>query len=62
MNEMVCCRAMSFRAWTVETYLRLLQYLGRAPKDMDKFTSKMKTLQELDALAAERGNGTVLFS
>jgi len=56
-------RAMSFRAWMVETYIRVLQYLGRVPKDMDKFTSKLKTLEELDTIAAESGpNRTVSFS
>lgn len=53
-------RAMSFRAWMVESYLQILQYLGRAPKDMDKLTSKLKTLHELDAIAAERAKRTVL--
>lgn len=54
---------MSFRAWMVETYIRVLQYLGRVPKDMDKFTSKLKTLEELDTIAAESGpNRTVSFS
>ena len=51
---------MSFRAWIVESYLEILQYLGRAPKDMDKFTSKLKTLHELDAIATERAKRTVL--
>lgn len=55
-------RAMSFRAWMVESYLQILQYLGRAPKDMDKLTSKLKTLHELDAIAAERAKRTVLVS
>jgi len=56
-------RAMSFRAWMMETYIRVLQYLGRAPKDMDKLTSKLKTLHELDTIKAQRPNqGTVSFS
>jgi len=56
-------RAMSFRVWMVETYIRVLQYLGRVPKDMEKFTSKLKTLEELDTIAAESGpNRTVSFS
>ena len=53
---------MSFRAWMVESYLQILQYLGRAPKDMDKLTSKLKTLHELDAIAAERAKRTVSVS
>ena len=56
-------RAMSFRAWMVETYIRFLQYVGRAPKDMDKLTSKLKTLHELDSIAAQRSDHrTVSFS
>ena len=47
----------------LETYIRILQYLGRAPKDMDKLTSKMKTLHELDTVKAQQPNqGTVSFS
>ena len=53
---------MSFRAWMVESYLQILQYLGCAPNDMDKLTSKLKTLHELDAIAAERAKRTVLVS
>lgn len=49
-------RALSFRAWIVETYIRVLQYLGRAPEGMDKLTSKLKTLHDLDATAADRRN------
>ncbi|XP_078367254.1 putative aarF domain-containing protein kinase 5 isoform X1 [Oculina patagonica] len=56
-------RAMSFRAWMVETYIKVLQYLGRAPKDMNKLTSKLKTLHDLDAMAVQRSNhGTVSFT
>ena len=43
-------RYMSIRAWVFESYLRLLQYLGRAPKDLEKITSTLKTLQDLDAM------------
>lgn len=46
----------------VETYIRVLQYLGRAPKDMDKLTSKLQTLEKLDAIAAERRNETASFA
>ena len=46
----------------VESYLQILQYLGRAPKDMDKLTSKLKTLHELDAIAAEQAKRTVSIS
>ena len=46
----------------VESYLQILQYLGRAPKDMDELTSKLKTLHELDAIAAERAKRMVSFS
>ena len=53
---------MSFRAWMVESYLQILQYRWRAPKDMDKLTSKLKTLHELDAIAAERAKRTVSVS
>ena len=53
---------MSLRAWMVESYLQILQYLGRAPKDMDKLTSKLKTLHELDAIVAQRTKRTVLVS
>ncbi|XP_068713692.1 uncharacterized aarF domain-containing protein kinase 5-like [Montipora foliosa] len=49
-------RALSVRAWIVETYIRVLQYLGRAPEGMDEFTSKLKTLHDLDATAADRRN------
>ena len=59
---LVVPRAMSFRAWMVESYLQILQYPGRAPKDMDKLTSKLKTLHELDAIAAERAKRTVSIS
>ena len=59
---LVVTRAMSFRAWMVESYLQILQYLGRAPKDMDKLTSKLKTLHELDAIAAEQAKRMVSFS
>ena len=59
---LVVTRAMSFKAWMVESYLQILQYLGRAPKDMDKLTSKLKTLHELDAIAAERAKRTVSVS
>ena len=45
-----------------ESYLQILQYLGRAPKDMDKLTSKLKTLHELDAITAERAKRTVSVS
>ena len=41
---LVVTGAMSFRAWIVETYLQILQYLRRAPKDMDKLTLKLKNL------------------
>ena len=46
----------------VETYLQIPRYLGRAPKDVDKLTSKLKTLHELDAIAAERAERTVSVS
>ena len=42
--------------------LLILQHLGRAPKDMDELTSKLKTLHELDAIAAERAKRTVSIS
>ena len=51
--------AMSFRAWMVETYQQILQYLGRVPKDMEKLTSKLKTLH---AIAAERAKRMALVS
>ena len=41
---------MSLRAWMFEGYLCLLQYLGRAPKDLERITSKMKTLEDLDSM------------
>ena len=37
-------RAMSLRAWMVESYLQILQYPWRAPKDMDELTFKLKNL------------------
>ena len=46
----------------VETYLQIPRYLGRAPKDVDKLTSKFKTLHELDAIAAERAERKVSVS
>ncbi|XP_074615968.1 putative aarF domain-containing protein kinase 5 isoform X1 [Acropora palmata] len=52
-------RALSFRAWMVETYIRVLQYLGRAPEGVDKFTSKLKTLHDLDAAASKRSNSLI---
>ena len=44
------CRSLSLKAWLVERYLKLLQYWGRAPKEMEEFTSKLKTLHDLDRL------------
>ena len=44
----------------VETYLQI--HLQRATKDMDKLTSKLKTLHESDAIAAERAKRTVWVS
>ena len=55
-------RAMSLRAWMVESYLQILQYPGCTPNDIDKLTSKLKTLHELDAITAERAKRTVLVS
>ena len=52
---------MSFRAWMVETYIRVLQYLGRAPKDLDNLTSKLKTLNELEFTVAEQTNRNAAF-
>ena len=57
---LVVTRAMSFRAWMMESYLQILQYRWRAPKDMDKLTSKLKTLHELDAIVAQQTKRTVL--
>lgn len=54
-------RIMSFRAWMVETYIRVLQYLGRAPKDLDNLTSKLKTLNELEFTVAEQTNRNAAF-
>lgn len=63
ISRYVIDRAMSFRAWMVETYIWVLQYLGRAPKDMNKLTSKLKTLHEMDAIKAQQPNqGMVSFS
>ena len=45
---------MSFRAWAFESYLRLLQYLGMAPKDLEKITSKLKTLEDLDSMESSQ--------
>jgi len=43
-------RYLSLRAWIVETYIHLLQYLGRAPEGMtEKLSSKLHTLQHMDA-------------
>ena len=53
---------MNFRAWKVETYLQIPRYMGRAPNDVDKLTSKFKTLHELDAIAAERAERKVYVS
>ncbi|XP_048576838.1 uncharacterized aarF domain-containing protein kinase 5 isoform X2 [Nematostella vectensis] len=52
-------RYLSFKAWLVERYLGVLQYLGRAP-DMSALTDKMKTLEDLDSSSEEQANSSIL--
>ncbi|KAK3729583.1 hypothetical protein QZH41_017194 [Actinostola sp. cb2023] len=48
-------RYLSFRAWFVERYIVLLQYLGRAPEGMTAaLTSKLRTLHDMDDAKANR--------